>query len=81
MALEIPTLMSPVGVNSEIIQDGVNGYLANEVDEWVEKISKLVESEELRKQLGQKARETVLNHYSIESEKKNYLKYFEELTR
>jgi glycosyltransferase involved in cell wall biosynthesis len=81
MALEIPTLMSPVGVNSEIIQDGVNGYLANEVDEWVEKISKLVESEELRKQLGQKARETVLNHYSIESEKKNYLKYFEELTK
>ncbi len=79
MALEIPTLMSPVGVNSEIIQDGVNGYLADEVDEWVEKISKLVESEELRKQLGQKARQTVLEKYSIESEKKNYLKYFNEL--
>lgn len=79
MALEIPTLMSPVGVNSEIIQDGVNGYLADEVDEWVEKISKLVESEQLRKELGQKARQTVLEKYSIESEKKNYLKYFNEL--
>ena len=81
MALEIPTLMSPVGVNSEIIQDGVNGYLADGVEEWVEKISKLVESEELRKELGRKARQTVVEHYSIESEKNNYLKYFNELTK
>ena len=73
--------MSPVGVNSEIIQDGVNGYLATEVDEWVDKISRLVESEQLRKELGQKARQTVLEKYSIESEKKNYLKYFNELTK
>ena len=41
MSLEIPAILSPVGVNSEIIQDGVNGYLASTKEEWIEKISML----------------------------------------
>jgi glycosyltransferase involved in cell wall biosynthesis len=64
MALEIPTIMSPVGVNTEIIQDGKNGYLANTDDEWVDKISALIESPELRKTLGENGRKTVFDKYS-----------------
>ena len=37
MALGIPTVCSPVGVNTDIIHDGENGFLATTVDEWVEK--------------------------------------------
>ena len=33
MALETPTVMSPVGVNKEIIVDGENGYLASSTQE------------------------------------------------
>jgi glycosyltransferase involved in cell wall biosynthesis len=80
MALEIPTIMSPVGVNTEIIKDGENGFLASEVEEWVDKLSRLIESEQLRKELGAKARKTVLDEYSIEAQKNNYLKYFQQLT-
>lgn len=80
MALEIPTIMSPVGVNSEIIHDGVNGFLADSVDEWVEKLSSLIESEEKRILMGKAARQTVVEKFSVESEKNNYLKYFNELT-
>ncbi len=80
MALEIPTIMSPVGVNMEIIQDGVNGFLATEIDEWVEKISRLIENSDLRISIGKQARKTVVDQYSVESQKHRYLNYFRELT-
>lgn len=79
MALEIPTIMSPVGVNSEIIQDGINGFLASSETEWVDKLSQLIESPELREKMGKAGRKTVLEKYSVESQKYNYLKYFNEL--
>lgn len=79
MALEIPTIMSPVGVNEEIIQDSVNGYLATDVNEWVEKISLLIESEELRQKMGKSARQTVIEKYSLEALKNVYLDIFTEL--
>lgn len=79
MALGIPTLMSPVGVNSEIIQDGQNGFLANEADEWVAKISDLIENNALRKSMGKAGRQTVIEKYSVHAWKKKYLDYFNEL--
>ena len=80
MALEIATLMSPVGVNAEIIQDGQNGYLADQPDEWVTKISSLVDDAVLRQRLGQAGRQTVVNHYSVLSERDHYLRLFRNLT-
>ena len=81
MALEIPPVMSPVGVNSEIINDGVNGFLASQEDEWVNKISQLIESKELREKMGKEARRTIIEKYSKEAQKDNYLKYFSELLK
>lgn len=80
MALSIPTVMSPVGVNSEIIQDGINGFLAADTQEWIDKLSLLVESKELRMQMGARGRETVVEKYSIEAVKHSYLKYFRQIT-
>jgi len=79
MALEIPTIMSPVGVNTEIINDGLNGYLANTIDEWVEKLSLLINSSELRERIGKEARQTVMERFSVESQKSMYLNYFNEV--
>lgn len=80
MALEIPTIMSPVGVNKEIIVNGENGFLAQETEEWVEKLSLLIDSEILRKSMGSKARQTVIDRYSVLSQQENYLRYFNQLT-
>jgi glycosyltransferase involved in cell wall biosynthesis len=79
MGMAIPTIMSPVGVNTEIINDGVNGLLAESEDEWFDKLSNLVESTELRKRIGIEGRKTVVEKYSVETNKHLYLKHFRSL--
>lgn len=79
MAMEVPTIMSRVGVNNEIINEGINGFLASDEEEWINKISQLIESFELRKKLGSNARKTVIEDYSVESQKNIYLMHFNEL--
>ena len=64
MALSIPTIVSPVGVNSKIICDGENGFLANSEDEWIEKLTQLVRSPDLRRRIGEAGRKTVEEEYS-----------------
>lgn len=78
MALEIPTIMSPVGVNSDIIAHGQNGLLASTEAEWVDTLSQLVESAELRRRLGAAGRATVIERYSVRSQREVYREIFEE---
>lgn len=65
MACGVPVVASPVGANREIIRDGENGFLAATEKDWLQKLSLLARDEELRRKLGQKGRETVENHYSL----------------
>lgn len=81
MALEIPTVLSSVGVNTEIIQDGENGFLAATEAEWVEKLSLLIDSQALRKKLGKAGRKTVVENYSVEANKEKYLHIFSSLLK
>jgi glycosyltransferase involved in cell wall biosynthesis len=79
MALAIPTIMSPVGVNTEIIQDGENGFLATTAQDWIEKLSRLIEDEALRRQIGDSGRETVEEKYSVNALRQTYLNLFNEV--
>lgn len=76
MALEIPCIISPVGVNTAIIEHGVNGYLANNKDEWKDYLTKMIHSKELRTQFGKAGKETVLNSYSVIAHRQNFSSYF-----
>lgn len=80
MSLGIPTIMSPVGVNNEIIDDGQNGFFATTDDEWFSVLCTLIDNEELRKSIGIKGRQTVVERYSVDSQKEKYLSLFDELT-
>lgn len=76
MALGIPAVLSPVGVNVELIQDGQNGLLATTAEQWVDKLSLLIESRELATTIGDRGRETVLAGYTIEANKEKWLGVF-----
>ncbi len=77
MACEVPVVMSAVGVNIQIIRHGVNGYLAQSEEEWLQALSLLIEDKSLRLQLGKAARETVQLEYSVERYKNTYLQTFQ----
>ncbi|MBU2541461.1 MAG: glycosyltransferase family 4 protein [Candidatus Omnitrophica bacterium] len=77
MALGIPPVCSPVGVNSEIIEDGVNGFLCNDEHEWIERISLLIEDSKLRLNMGLAARRVVEERYSVKNNAPKFLKILE----
>ena len=64
MALGVAPVVSPVGVNTEIVADGANGLLAGDEDAWVEAVARLVADPDLRGRLGAAGRETVVERYS-----------------
>jgi len=64
MALGIPPVVSPVGVNAQIVADGKNGFQARDNEEWVRKLLLLLRDPELRSRLGEEARRTVEQEYS-----------------
>jgi glycosyltransferase involved in cell wall biosynthesis len=58
-AASLPVVASPVGVNTEYVDDGITGFHASQPDEWIDRITKLVEKPELRRRMGQAGREQV----------------------
>ncbi|MBI3011119.1 MAG: glycosyltransferase family 4 protein [Candidatus Omnitrophica bacterium] len=64
MACGVPVLASAIGMNLELIQDGVNGYLASTREEWVDKLTRLFEDPQLRLRLGRAGRQTVEARYA-----------------
>jgi len=81
MAMGIPTVCSPVGVNTDIIQDDQNGFLASTEDEWVDKLSRLLRSRELRERLGQAGRTTVEQNYSAITQTPRVYEIFKSVLR
>jgi glycosyltransferase involved in cell wall biosynthesis len=76
MALEIPTLLSPVGVNTKIVTDGENGFVVETPEEWKRRLVALITDKELRIKLGKKGKETIDKHYSVNANKTVFLNLF-----
>jgi glycosyltransferase involved in cell wall biosynthesis len=66
MALERPTVVSPVGMNRELIEHGENGFLADTTEEWVRALDRLLGDPKLAARIGEAGRRTVLRDYSLE---------------
>jgi glycosyltransferase involved in cell wall biosynthesis len=66
MACGLPVVASPVGVNRQLVEHGVNGYLAESLEEWESAINMLASDAELRRKFGAAGRRKVENKYSIQ---------------
>lgn len=76
MALEIPTIVSPVGVNNEIIKNGIDGYLCKTETEWLRVLTQLIEDKNLRKGIGSAGRKKITSNYSVVSNSSVFLDLF-----
>jgi glycosyltransferase involved in cell wall biosynthesis len=56
-----------VGVNREIVLDGINGFHANTHQEWFDRLNQLISSPELRNRMGKAGRERVVKEYSLQA--------------
>ena len=79
MSMAIPSVCSPVGMNREIITDGVNGFLADGEGEWIKKLSSLIEDPDLRHKMGLAARKTVEEKYSVKINAPKFLEVIKEV--
>jgi glycosyltransferase involved in cell wall biosynthesis len=64
-AMGIPVVCSPVGINEELVKDGINGYHAKNMIEWTEKLGNLIKDPALRKKFGIAGRKTVVEKFDL----------------
>ena len=79
LSLGIPALVSAVGVNTQIVNDGVNGFICNTQEQWKENLIKFVTNRQLLNDLSRSStgRQTVIDHYSVKSNSGNFLNLFD----
>jgi len=66
MACGKPVVASPVGVNTEIVRDGKNGFLASDSRSWLEALMRLTSDADLRRRMGQDGRVAVEERYCLD---------------
>jgi hypothetical protein len=66
MAMGLPVVLSPVGMNREVVEHGVSGLFAASEEEWVGAILGLAADRELRARIGRAARAVVERSYSLD---------------
>jgi len=64
MACGIPPVASPVGINVQVIEHGVSGFLAASDDAWCQHLVQLAREPELREKLGGAARISIERRHS-----------------
>jgi glycosyltransferase involved in cell wall biosynthesis len=67
MAVGKPVVASAVGVNNQIVSEGVSGHLVKDGDEWSEALISLIDSRAERERMAPNARRRIESSYSIHS--------------
>lgn len=78
MALGIPVIASNIPAYNKIIKNGVNGFLADNKEDWIKYLS-LLQDPELRIKIAAQARRDVIPNYSIDVIGKKWLTLFAQM--
>jgi glycosyltransferase involved in cell wall biosynthesis len=76
MALGIPAVVSPVGMNTEVVDPGINGYICSSFDDWYTALETLIREPEKRIKLGLAARQKIEENYAVAANRTNFLGLF-----
>lgn len=74
MASGLPVIASGVGVNTEIVKQGINGFIANTLEEWKSALLYLIKNRNRIQEMGAEGRKTVETKYSLQITNKDWLK-------
>jgi glycosyltransferase involved in cell wall biosynthesis len=66
MAAGVPCVCSPVGMITEVVENGRNGFLASSTEEWLRSLETLLTISEKRKQFSSEGRKTIRERYSLQ---------------
>ncbi len=67
MAVGVPVVVSPVGMNLQIMRQGEPGLMARNKDEWVDALSSLLTHESRSAEMGKQGRQIIETHYAAKN--------------
>lgn len=67
MAASLPVISSPVGVNKDIVEDGLCGFLAADQQEWLLALQKLTDNSNIRLSMGEAGRKRCIEHFTLQA--------------
>ena len=70
----VPTVASATETFKEAISDGIDGFVALDTGKWIEGLQRLILEPNLRREMGEKAREKALNRYTTQNS--NNVEYY-----
>jgi glycosyltransferase involved in cell wall biosynthesis len=79
LGVGVPAICTPVGINKEVVADGVTGLWARSKEEWVNKLSLLIEDGGLRERLGREGRRRVMEGYTVQACAPKLIEWIREL--
>lgn len=65
MGCGVPVVASAIGMNTEVVDEGLNGFLVSEEAQWLEKLNQLIEDSSLREAFGKNGRMKTELEFSI----------------
>lgn len=77
MSLGIPAVVSDVGVNGVIVDDGQNGFVCRTDEDWIHALKQLLTDPNLRAEMGARASEKIAQQYSVQSQEAFFFTTFD----